>query len=155
MSKATSLQSIFDKAEKVHGYPYPLFFTEIASLIAARYPEKARCMRPLVLIHVCVDDWQGHPLFKGMSRLYSTVITLADYNSGFTFDCDDGISIQSESWSMTLAEIRKFFVRGYHYSWGETTPFLSILNGGHSERICREILAVCPHHGPQGRGVWE
>ena len=152
MSKATSLPVVFGAHERLHGYPYPVFFTEICPLIAEKSPGRKRFMRSLIVVHVETADWQGHPLFKRMSRLYTVTVMLAGPENDFALKAEEGFSLYNVPWTTVLAEMRAFLVRGYHYMWGETTPFLSILDGGYSERICREILAVCPHHDLQGRG---
>lgn len=152
MSKATPLSVDSGARERLHGYPYPVFFSEISPLIAEKSPGQKRLMRSLIVVYVGTTDWQGHPLFKRMSRSYTVTVLVADSESDFALKAEGGFSLFNASWTTVLAEMRAFFVRGYHYKWGETTPFLSILDGGYSERICREILAVCPHHDLQGRG---
>lgn len=153
MSKATFLPASLDFTGKLHGYKYPLFFTDLVPVIAAFDPLEGRCMRPLVVIHVETVGWQGHPLFKRMSRSYAVTVMVATSENGFALNEDSVcLNLWNASWKTVLEEIRALYVRGYHYTWGDTTPFLSILDGGYSDRICREILAVCPHHDLQGRG---
>lgn len=153
MSKATSLSVSLGFAGKLHGYKYPLFFTDLAPVLAGLDSMKGRCMRPLVMIHVETVDWQGHPLFKRMSRSYAVTVMVATAGNGFALNEDSVcLNLWNASWTTVLKEIRALFVRGYHFTWGDTVPFLSILDGGYSDRICREILAVCPHHDLQGRG---
>lgn len=153
MSKATVAISEFLTTEgSLIGFKYPWFYLEVAPLMAQQFSENPKMLRPLVLIDVQVNDYGGHPLFRRMSRLYQVRFYHAGCWSGYILEADDRVPHQGNiTWTEALEETRRYFTRGYRI-WGETLPLLSIHNGGYSERICREIYAVRPHHDLQGRG---
>ena len=155
MSKATIPFGNTTEIESIVGFQYPLFYVETAPLLCGKVYTSGQEMRDLVMITVNVADWTGHPLFPGMCRLYRVQFFSSSAWSDYKLVEDDGPHLKRSgelTWSEVLSLVRRYFAWFNPSSIASGKPLVSILNGGYSERICREIYAVCPHHDLQGRG---
>jgi hypothetical protein len=102
-----------------------------------------------VEISCYISDWVTNAYGIGMVRTYGLIIL------GIEPNCErgeSGLIVRSDlSWSRVLDEIRRLRVA----LWGrsDSVNFRFTDRRKDCDRIYREIAAILPHHGLQGRGA--
>jgi hypothetical protein len=110
-----------------------------------------------VIFHVSVVDWGGHPLFPRMARLYAVDISTSTAWTSDPYVWERlylGWHVRTNelTWTEVIELIGFFWSRWNPSNYDAPLPLCSTVDGGYSERICREIHAAHPHHDLQGRG---